>query len=70
MIPQMLIYWAPFYLLAYLARRAHTHLLRLLVLPLMLTTAMYCTYWFKVEQPELATVEWGRSECQLSSLTF
>ncbi|EPT03396.1 hypothetical protein FOMPIDRAFT_87825 [Fomitopsis schrenkii] len=22
---------------------------------------MYCTYWFKVEQPELATVEWGRT---------
>lgn len=62
MIPQMLIYWAPFYLLAYLARRADTHLLRLLVLPIVLTTATYCTYWFKVEQPELATVEWGRSE--------
>ena len=57
------MYWVPFYLLAYLVRRADTHLLRLLVLPIVLTTATYCTYWFKVEQPELATAEFGRSEC-------
>ncbi|KZT73256.1 hypothetical protein DAEQUDRAFT_461423 [Daedalea quercina L-15889] len=60
-IPQTLVYWAPFYLMAYLVRRADTHVLRLLLLPIVLSTAAYCMYWFKVEDPRLATLEWGRA---------
>ncbi|KAH9837385.1 uncharacterized protein C8Q71DRAFT_599402 [Rhodofomes roseus] len=60
-IPQVLVYWAPFYLMAYLARKADTYLLRLLLLPIVISTAAYCTYWFRVEDPTIATVQWGRS---------
>lgn len=55
------MYWAPFYLMAFLVRRADTHVLRLLLLPIVLSTAAYCTYWFKVDDPRFATIEWGRT---------
>ncbi|KAH9929800.1 uncharacterized protein B0H18DRAFT_996321 [Fomitopsis serialis] len=60
-IPQVLMYWAPFYLMAFLVRRADTHLLRLLLLPIAVSTAAYCTYWFKVEDPRFSTIDWGRT---------
>lgn len=52
----------PLLFLAYLARRADTHLVRLLVLPVAIAGALYSTYHYKLEDHRLRIVEVVRSE--------
>ncbi|KZT73257.1 hypothetical protein DAEQUDRAFT_754538 [Daedalea quercina L-15889] len=50
----------PFLFLAYLARRADTHLIRLLVLPSAVASALYFTYHYKIEDPRYRIFEFIR----------
>ena len=52
----------PLLFLAYLARRADTHLVRLLVLPVAIACALYSTYHYKLGDHRLRIVEVVRSE--------
>lgn len=56
--------FAPFCFLAYLARRADTHLIRLLVLPAVVTIILYVTYHYKIEDQRYRMLEIGRCESQ------
>ena len=50
----------PFLALAYLARRADTHLIRLLLLPTAVTSALYFTYHYKIEDHRYRIFEFCR----------
>lgn len=52
----------PFCFLAYLARRADTHLIRLLVLPAVITITVYFTYQYKIEDHRYRLLEFTRCE--------
>ena len=51
-----------FVFLAYLARRAETHLVRLLVLPAAIFNALHFTYHYKLEDRRLVIAELMRCE--------
>lgn len=59
--------YAPFFFLAYLARRPDTYLIRLLILPSVITLILVAAYRFTWTQPELNVYNWGQctstSEC-------
>ncbi|KAH9929801.1 uncharacterized protein B0H18DRAFT_931061 [Fomitopsis serialis] len=50
----------PFLLLAYLARREDTHLLRLLLLPIAVASALYSTFHYKLEDAHYRSFEFLR----------
>ncbi|KAI0806713.1 hypothetical protein C8Q74DRAFT_1223971 [Fomes fomentarius] len=46
--------------MAYLVRRRETHLIRLLLLPTVLATTVWCTFGYKSLDPRMAWYEWVR----------
>ncbi|KZT08763.1 uncharacterized protein LAESUDRAFT_735884 [Laetiporus sulphureus 93-53] len=61
LIPHSLVYFVPFLWMAYLVRRAHTYTIRLFLLPIVISTTIYCTYRYKVPDPYYTTGDWGRT---------
>ena len=58
----------PFLFLAYLARRADTHLIRLLVMPTAVTSALYFTYHYKIEDHRYRIFEFIRCESRQATI--
>ena len=59
-LPLAFLYLPPFLFMAYLVRRKETHLMRLLLLPTVLTTTVWCTFRYKHEDPRMGWYEWDR----------
>ena len=60
-----LVCYLPFIFLAFLARRQDTYLIRLLLLPTVITLILVAAYRFTWTQPELNVYNWG--QCKHSS---
>ncbi|OSX67195.1 hypothetical protein POSPLADRAFT_1042455 [Postia placenta MAD-698-R-SB12] len=54
------VYFIPFLFMAYLVRRAHTYPIRLLLLPTLITSTIYSTYHFRVDDPSCVMLDWLR----------
>lgn len=61
-LPQAFLYLVPFFFMAYLVRRRETHLIRLLLLPTVLATTVWCTFGYKSLDPRMAWYEWVRGK--------
>ncbi|KAI0747968.1 hypothetical protein C8Q80DRAFT_706252 [Daedaleopsis nitida] len=59
-MPQAIMYLAPFFFMAFLVRRQDTHLIRLLLLPTVVSATVWCTFRFKSEDARMAWYEWDR----------
>ncbi|KAG6891644.1 hypothetical protein C0992_012693 [Termitomyces sp. T32_za158] len=62
------LYYFPFFVLAYLARRSDTHLIRILLLPVTLSGIVTAAYRFVWIPPELNVYNWG--QCLLAAVTI
>lgn len=60
--------YAPFLFMAYLARRPNTYLIRLLLLPAVITATLSAAYGYAWTIPELNVYNWG--QCESSYLWF
>lgn len=61
-LPLPFLYHFPFFVLAYLARRPDTYLLRVLLLPTTLCGIVAAAYRFVWTPPELNVYNWGQCE--------
>ena len=60
--------YTPFIFLAYLARRPDTYLIRLLLLPTVITAILVSAYRFYWVPPELNVYNWGQRKFQCHQL--
>ncbi|KAH0586223.1 hypothetical protein J132_08803 [Termitomyces sp. J132] len=67
-IPLPFLYHLPFFLLAYLARRPDTYLIRLFLLPLTIGGVVAAAYRFVWTPPEFNVYNWG--QCLLAAVTI
>ncbi|OCH95577.1 hypothetical protein OBBRIDRAFT_767390 [Obba rivulosa] len=67
-VPNAFMYMLPYLFLAYLARRANTHPIRLLFLPTVIATTLRCTFQYHIETPELAHLNWVRGLAALLTI--
>jgi len=67
-VPNAFIYLAPYLFMAYLARRADTHLIRLLFLPTDIATTLRCTFVYDIEDPEFAHLNYIRGLAALTTI--
>ena len=57
--PNTLAYFIPLIFMAYLARRPNTHIIRLLLLPTLLTTSLRSCFGYMWTDPKMNVYNWG-----------
>ncbi|KZV73772.1 hypothetical protein PENSPDRAFT_682524 [Peniophora sp. CONT] len=57
--PYMMIQFIPFLAMAYLVRRPNTYILRLLILPILIVTALHAAFGYVWTNPRLNVYNWG-----------
>ncbi|KAL6309328.1 hypothetical protein BKA93DRAFT_759611 [Sparassis latifolia] len=62
-LPNAHLYWIPYLFLAYLVRRENTHLLRILLFPIVVLTTIACTYHYRCDSDAFLIWEFQRGLC-------
>ena len=63
--PYAFLYVVPYLFMAYLVRRRDTHLVRILLLPTVIATAIRCTWGYTVGNPWCTFYEWDRGKVRV-----
>ena len=65
-MPYAMTFFVPYFIMAYLARRDGTYLMRLLLLPVVVAMTLHCAFGYKWEAQDEKTVGCAHRECPCS----